>query len=65
MKLKIYNNNLFYSHHSRPDDWKKDTSLVTLGQWLKFTTIEKLPNQQAPILLKGVQSVISIYNKKE
>ena len=65
MKLKIYNNNLFYSHHIRPDVWKKDTLLVTLGQWLKFTTIENLPNQQAPILLKGVQSVISIYNKKE
>ena len=29
--------------------------IVTLGQRVKFTTIENLPNLRAPTLLKGIQ----------
>ena len=38
--------------------------LVTLRQWVKFTTIENLLNRRAPTLLKGIRSVISLYNKQ-
>ena len=39
--------------------------LVTLLQQVRFATIENLPNRWAPMLLKGIQSVISIYNKQK
>ena len=37
--------------------------LINLGQRLKFTTIENLPNHQAPNILKRIRTVISLYNK--
>ena len=38
--------------------------LVTLGQRVKFTAVENLPNYRAPTLMKGMRSVISLYNKQ-
>ena len=39
--------------------------LVTLGQRVKFTTIESLINYPALTLLKGIQSFISLYNEQK
>ena len=39
--------------------------IITLGQLMKFTTIENVPNYWAPTLLKRIQSVIRLYNKQK
>ena len=39
--------------------------LVTLGQQVKYTTIENLPNRWEMTLLKGIRLVISLYNKQK
>ena len=42
----------------------KITFLVTPGQRVKFTTMEKLLNPQAQKRLKGMASVVSLYYKQ-
>ena len=42
----------------------KNPFLVTLGQWIKFTTVENLKDRKAATIMSGLKSVINLYKIK-